>query len=97
MTKRSAYDVIVAPVITEKATLASEANQVIFKVKPDATKTEIKAAIESLFKVKVKAVNTIVRKGKLKAFRGRPALLSDTKRAVVTLEEGHSIDVTTGL
>ena len=69
----------------------------IFKVKPDATKPEIKAAIESLFKVKVKAVNTIVRKGKLKAFRGRPALLSDTKRAVVTLEEGHSIDVTTGL
>ena len=63
-TKRSAYDVIVAPVITEKATLASEANQVIFKVRPDATKTEIKAAIESLFKVKVKAVNTIVRKGK---------------------------------
>ena len=97
MTKRSAYDVIVSPVITEKATLASEANQVIFKVKPDATKPEIKAAIESLFKVKVKAVNTIVRKGKLKAFRGRPALLSDTKRAVVTLEDGHSIDVTTGL
>lgn len=97
MTKRSAYDVIVSPVITEKATLASESNQVIFKVKPDATKPEIKAAIESLFKVKVKAVNTIVRKGKLKAFRGRPALLSDTKRAVVTLEDGHSIDVTTGL
>ena len=97
MSKRSAYDVIVAPVITEKATLASEANQVIFKVSRSATKPEIKAAIEGLFKVKVKAVNTIVRKGKLKAFRGRPALLSDTKRAVVTLEEGHSIDVTTGL
>lgn len=96
-TKRSAYDVIVAPVITEKATLASEANQVIFKVRPDATKTEIKNAIESLFKVKVKAVNTIVRKGKLKAFRGVKAVLSDTKRAVVTLESGHSIDVTTGL
>ena len=96
-TKRSAYDVIVAPVITEKATLASEANQVIFKVRPDATKTEIKNAIESLFKVKVKAVNTIVRKGKLKAFRGVKAVLSDTKRAVVTLENGHSIDVTTGL
>lgn len=96
-TKRSAYDVIVAPVITEKATLASEANQVIFKVKPDATKTEIKAAVETLFKVKVKAVNTIVRKGKLKAFRGVKAVLSDTKRAVVTLESGHSIDVTTGL
>ena len=69
----------------------------IFKVKPDATKTEIKAAIESLFKVKVKAVNTIVRKGKKRAFRGIVALLSDTKRAVVTLEDGHSIDVTTGL
>lgn len=97
MTKRTAYDVIVAPIITEKATLASEANQVIFKVNRQATKPEIKAAIESLFKVKVKAVNTIVRKGKLKAFRGRPALLSDTKRAIVTLEDGQSIDVTTGL
>jgi large subunit ribosomal protein L23 len=96
-TKRSAYDVIVAPVITEKATLASEANQVIFKVNRQATKTEIKAAIESLFKVKVKAVNTIVRKGKKRAFRGITAVLSDTKRAVVTLEDGHSIDVTTGL
>ncbi|HXE02964.1 MAG TPA: 50S ribosomal protein L23 [Hyphomicrobium sp.] len=96
-TKRSAYDVIVAPVITEKATLASEANQVIFKVNRQATKTEIKAAIESLFKVKVKAVNTIVRKGKKKAFRGITAVLSDTKRAVVTLEDGQSIDVTTGL
>jgi large subunit ribosomal protein L23 len=95
--KRSAYDVIVAPVITEKATLASEANQVIFKVKPDATKTEIKAAVESLFKVKVRAVNTIVRKGKLKAFRGVRAVLGDTKRAIVTLEDGQSIDVTTGL
>jgi large subunit ribosomal protein L23 len=96
-TKRSAYDVIVAPVITEKATLASEANQVIFKVRTDATKTEIKNAIEALFKVKVKAVNTIVRKGKQKAFRGITAVLSDTKRAVVTLEDGQSIDVTTGL
>jgi large subunit ribosomal protein L23 len=95
--KRSAYDVIVAPVITEKATLASEANQVIFKVKRDATKTEIKSAIEGLFKVKVKSVNTIVRKGKLKAFKGIKAILGDTKRAIVTLEEGHSIDVTTGL
>ncbi len=97
MSKRSAYDVIVAPVITEKATLASEANQVIFKVRTDATKTEIKSAIEGLFKVKVKSVNTIVRKGKKKAFRGITAVLSDTKRAVVTLEDGHSIDVTTGL
>ncbi|HVJ77021.1 MAG TPA: 50S ribosomal protein L23 [Hyphomicrobium sp.] len=97
MTKRSAYDVIVAPIITEKATLASEANQVIFKVRTDATKTEIKSAVETLFKVKVKAVNTIVRKGKQKAFRGIKAVLSDTKRAVVTLENGQSIDVTTGL
>jgi large subunit ribosomal protein L23 len=96
-TKRTAYDVIVAPVITEKATLASESNQVIFKVNRQATKTEIKAAIEALFKVKVKAVNTIVRKGKKRSFRGITALLSDTKRAIVTLEDGHSIDVTTGL
>ncbi|SFV32499.1 50S ribosomal protein L23 [Hyphomicrobium facile] len=95
--KRSAYDVIVAPVITEKATLASEANQVIFKVKRDATKPEIKSAVEGLFKVKVKGVNTIVRKGKQRTFKGVKALLSDTKRAIVTLEEGHSIDVTTGL
>lgn len=95
--KRSAYDVIVAPVITEKATLASEVNQVIFKVKRDATKPEIKSAVEVLFKVKVKAVNTIVRKGKQRTFKGVKALLSDTKRAVITLEEGHSIDVTTGL
>jgi large subunit ribosomal protein L23 len=95
--KRSAYDVIVAPVITEKATLSSEANQVIFKVKPDASKTEIKSAVETLFKVKVKAVNTIVRKGKKKVFKGVKAVLSDTKRAVVTLEDGQSIDVTTGL
>lgn len=96
-TKRSVYDVIVCPVITEKATLLSEANQVVFKVNPKATKTEIKAAVESLFKVKVRAVNTVVRKGKKKAFRGVTALLSDTKRAVVTLEDGQSIDVTTGL
>ena len=97
MTKRSAYDVIVAPVITEKATLASEVNQVIFKVNRQATKPEIKAAVESLFKVKVKSVNTIVRKGKKRQFRGIVALLSDTKRAIITLEDGHSIDVTTGL
>jgi large subunit ribosomal protein L23 len=95
--KRTAYDTIVAPVITEKATLASDANQVIFKVNRQATKPEIKAAVEALFKVKVKAVNTIVRKGKKKAFRGITAVLSDTKRAVVTLEDGQTIDVTTGL
>ena len=97
MTKRTAYDVILSPVITEKATLASEANQVIFRVNPKATKPEIKAAIEGLFKVKVKAVNTVVRKGKLRVFKGVKALLSDTKRAIITLEDGHSIDVTTGL
>jgi large subunit ribosomal protein L23 len=97
MSKLKAYDVILSPVITEKSTLVSEANQVIFKVAPTATKKDIKAAVESLFKVKVKAVNTLVRKGKIKVFKGRRALLSDTKKAIVTLESGHSIDVTTGL
>ncbi len=95
--KLSAYDVILSPVITEKATMLSEANQVVFNVAPKATKPEIKSAIEQLFKVKVKAVNTVVRKGKIKIFRGRKALLADHKRAIVTLAEGHSIDVTTGL
>ena len=95
--KLSAYDVILSPVITEKATLVSEANQVIFNVAMKATKPEIKSAIEQLFKVKVKAVNTIVRKGKKRVFKGRPAILSDSKKAIVTLAEGHSIDVTTGL
>ena len=97
MSKRSAYDVILSPVITEKSTLVSEANQVIFKVASRATKPEIKAAVESLFKVKVKAVNTLVRKGKLKTFRGRRALQGDTKKAIVTLVEGHTIDLATGL
>src|SRR5437868_9974147 len=91
------YDVILSPVITEKATLASEANKVIFKVAATATKPQIKEAIEKLFDVKVKSVNTLNRKGKLKAFRGRPGVQSDVKKAVVTLEEGHRIDVTTGL
>lgn len=97
MDKFKAYDVILSPVITEKATLVSEANQVIFKVAPGATKTDIKSAVEKLFGVKVKAVNTLVRKGKRRVFRGIRAQLSDTKKAIVTLEEGHSIDVTTGL
>lgn len=97
MNKLAHYDIILSPVITEKATQVSEVNQVIFRVAPKASKPEIKAAVESLFNVKVKAVNTLVRKGKLRTFRGRRALLSDTKKAVVTLEEGHSIDVTTGL
>jgi large subunit ribosomal protein L23 len=91
------YDVIVAPVITEKATLASEQNQVIFWVAPHATKPQIKEAVEKLFDVKVKHVNTLVRKGKVRNFRGRRGVLSDVKKAIVTLEEGHRIDVTTGL
>ena len=97
MKPHSPYDVIVSPVITEKSTLVSEANQVIFNVARTATKVEIKSAVESLFKVKVKAVNTIVRKGKLKTFRGKRALQGDTKKAIVTLVEGHSIDLATGL
>ena len=91
------YDVIVSPVITEKATLASEQNQVIFRVAPHATKPQIKEAVEKLFDVKVKHVNTLIRKGKVRNFRGRRGMLSDVKKAVVTLEEGHRIDVTTGL
>ncbi|HUB64804.1 MAG TPA: 50S ribosomal protein L23 [Methylocella sp.] len=91
------YDVIIAPVITEKATIASEANQVMFKVRKTATKTEIKAAVEGLFDVKVKAVNTLIRKGKRKVFKGTRGVQSDMKKAVVTLAEGHKIDVTTGL
>ena len=91
------YDVILSPVITEKATIASEHNQVIFKVAPTATKPQIKEAVEKLFDVKVKRVNTLVRKGKTKVFRGNFGSQSDVKRAIVTLEEGHRIDVTTGL
>ena len=91
------YDVIVAPVITEKATTASEQNKVLFKVAAKATKPQIKEAVEKLFDVKVKSVNTLVRKGKTKAFRGTLGSQSDSKRAIVTLEEGHRIDVTTGL
>ncbi|MBV1707817.1 MAG: 50S ribosomal protein L23 [Hyphomicrobiales bacterium] len=91
------YDVIVAPVITEKATMQSEASKVVFKVRIDATKPQIKAAVEQLFDVKVTAVNTLVRQGKRKVFRGCKGVQSDSKRAVVTLEEGQSIDVTTGL
>jgi large subunit ribosomal protein L23 len=97
MKPHSPYDVIVSPVITEKSTMLSEANQVVFNVPRTATKVEIKSAVETLFKVKVKAVNTIVRKGKLKTFRGRRALQGDTKKAIVTLAEGHHIDLATGL
>jgi len=91
------YDVILSPVITEKATTASEHNQVMFKVSSHATKPQIKEAVEKLFDVKVKSVNTNIRKGKIKAVKGRIGEQSEVKRAVVTLEEGHHIDVTTGL
>ncbi|MDP1668703.1 50S ribosomal protein L23 [Phaeovulum sp.] len=91
------YDVIRKPVITEKATAASEHGAVVFQVAIDATKPVIKEAVEALFGVKVKAVNTVVTKGKVKKFRGRPGVRNDVKKAYVTLEEGNTIDVSTGL
>jgi large subunit ribosomal protein L23 len=91
------YDVVVAPVITEKATLLSEQNKVVFQVAGDATKDEIAAAVEALFKVNVTKVNTLNVKGKTKRFRGIMGRRSDVKKAVVTLAEGQSIDITTGL
>ncbi|HEY4775141.1 MAG TPA: 50S ribosomal protein L23 [Xanthobacteraceae bacterium] len=91
------YDVILSPVITEKATNASQNNQVTFRVARSATKPQIKEAVEKLFDVKVKSVNTLIHKGKVKAFRGMRGQQSDVKKAIVTLEEGHRIDVTTGL
>ena len=91
------YDTILAPLITEKATLLSEQNKVVFRVAMDSTKDEIAAAVEELFKVKVTKVNTLIQKGKTKRFRGRPGQRSDVKKAIVTLEEGQSIDITTGL
>ena len=91
------YDIILSPVITEKATMASEHGQVMFRVAAHATKPQIKEAVEKLFDVKVKSVNTLVRKGKVRHFRGVRGELSDVKKAIVTLEEGHTIDVTTGL
>ena len=97
MNRIEAYDVILSPVITEKSTLVSQSNQVIFKVAPKATKTDIKSAVEILFNVKVKAINTHVRKGKNRVFKGIRSQRSDVKQAIVTLEPGHSIDVTTGL
>jgi large subunit ribosomal protein L23 len=97
MTDLRHYDVIVSPAITEKSTMASEFNQVVFNVARKATKPEIKAAIEALFGVKVTAVNTLVRKGKVKRFRGTVGRTSDVKKAVVTLADGQSIDVSTGL
>jgi large subunit ribosomal protein L23 len=91
------YDVLSAPMITEKATMASQYNQVMFRVPLTATKPDIKRAVESLFKVNVTAVNTLITKGKTKRFRGLPGRRSDVKKAIVTLAEGQSIDVTTGL
>ena len=91
------YEIILSPAITEKATLASERNQVVFKVARSATKPQIKEAVEKLFDVKVRKVNTHIRKGKVKATRGSIGEQSPIKRAIVTLEEGFRIDVTTGL
>ncbi|AZO07026.1 MULTISPECIES: 50S ribosomal protein L23 [Mesorhizobium] len=97
MTDLRHYDVIVSPAITEKSTMASEQNQVVFNVAKKASKPEIKAAVEALFGVKVTAVNTLVRKGKIKRFRGTVGRQGDVKKAVVTLADGQSIDVATGL
>ncbi|MGI4730466.1 MAG: 50S ribosomal protein L23 [Janthinobacterium lividum] len=91
------YDVIVAPHITEKATLLSEQNAVVFRVSNEATKPQIKAAVEALFDVKVTGVNTLVQKGKTKKWKGTPYTKSDVKKAIVTLADGQSIDVTTGI
>jgi large subunit ribosomal protein L23 len=95
--KPAHYDLIKKPVITEKATAASEHGGVVFQVAMEATKPQIKEAVEAVFGVKVKAVNTVVAKGKAKRFRGRPGERSDRKKAYVMLEEGHTIDVSTGL
>ena len=91
------YDVVLAPHITEKSTLLSEQNAVVFKVAGDATKPQIKAAVEALFSVKVTGVNTLNQKGKTKRWKGRPYTRSDMKKAIVTLADGQSIDVTTGI
>lgn len=96
-TKSEYYDVIRKPIITEKATMASEANAVVFEVAIEANKPMIKEAVESLFGVKVKAINTLITKGKVKRFRGQPGKRKDVKKAYVTLEEGNTIDVSTGL
>jgi large subunit ribosomal protein L23 len=95
--KERMYALIRSPIITEKATILSENNQVSFRVPLDATKPEIKAAIEGLFKVKVTGVNTLVNKGKVKSFRGRRGRRGDVKKAIVTLKDGDSIDITTGV
>ena len=97
MSKTRHYDVIRNPVVTEKSTMASEHSQVVFDVAIDATKPEIKAAVEALFSVKVKAINTLVRKGKVKRFRGKVGVRNDVKKAIVTLVDGQSIDISTGV
>ncbi|MBL8599738.1 MAG: 50S ribosomal protein L23 [Devosia sp.] len=97
MSKFTNYDIIRSPVVTEKSTLASEHGQIVFDVAIDATKTDIKAAVEGLFSVKVKAVNTLVRKGKVKRFRNSLGVRNDTKKAIVTLVDGQSIDISTGV
>jgi large subunit ribosomal protein L23 len=91
------YDTIIAPVITEKATVLTELNKVVFEVAQDATKDEIAAAVEELFKVRVVKVNTLITKGKTKRFRGRLGQRSDVKKAIVTLQAGQTIDISTGL
>jgi large subunit ribosomal protein L23 len=90
------YDLVIAPHITEKSTMLSETNSVVFKVAPRASKPEIKAAVEALFGVKVTGVNTMVSKGKTKRWKGKPYQRSDVKKAIVTLAEGESIDITEG-
>ncbi len=97
LSRQRMYEVIRRPLVTEKSTLSSEHNQVVFQVPLDANKFEIKTAVEILFKVKVRAVNTLRQKGKTKRFRGQMGRRSDSKKAYVTLEEGHSIDVSTGI
>jgi large subunit ribosomal protein L23 len=97
MNREQMYDLILGPVITEKSTQATEHNQVTFRVRQEATKPQVKEAVEGLFGVKVKAVNTLNQKGKVKRFRGRLGKRNDVKKAIVTLEEGHSIDITTGI
>jgi len=97
LSKEAMYQIIRAPVVTEKATMLSEKNQIVFRVALDASKPEIKAAVEGLFNVKVVGVNTLVAKGKTKRFRGRPGQRADVKKAFVQLAEGQSIDLTTGL
>lgn len=97
MTATKQFDIVLSPIVTEKTTRISEANQVAFRVPLSASKPEIKAAVEKLFKVKVTAVNTLRVKGKTKLFRGRPGRRSDYKKALVTLADGQRIDVTTGI